>query len=203
MLELIPQNRTGGGARLTVSAYLADFSAHYPRVSGVFWKLERGQAFREPDVPSWAAAAKGDWADALRLIEPMRAEVVAEFASAPAMRRRRIRVAEAPVSAYLQWEMQVLKMRAELGEQVRVLDAALIQDWERERPLPEVVILGDAVMYEICYADDGSLAGAYRITAPEVIAACADELAGMFRQGEDLATYFDREIAPLPAPSRL
>lgn len=202
MLERIPQNRTGGGARLTVGSYLADFSAQYRLVSGVFWKLERRQVFREPDVPSWAAAVSGDWDRALRLIEPMRAEVTAEFASVPGMERRRIRVVETPVSAYLQWEMQVLKMRAEAGEQVKVLDAALVEGRELVCPLPELVILGDAVMYEICYSDDGSLAGAYRIAAPEVVAACADELAGLFGQGEDLGSYFAREIASLPAPSR-
>lgn len=157
--------------------------------------------FREPDVPSWAAAASGDWDSALRLIEPMRAEVAAEFASAPGMERRRIRVVETPVNAYLQWEMQVLRMRAEVGEQVRVLDAALVEGWEREGPLPELVVLGDAVMYEICYSDGGSLAGANRITAPDALAACTDELAGLFGQGEDLESYFEREIAPLPAPS--
>lgn len=35
---------------------------------------------------------------------------------------------------------------------------------------------------------------------PDVIAACRTELDRLFRAGEDFLSYYEREIAPLPAP---
>lgn len=159
MLEQLPELSRGGASHLDPADYLADFSVRYQDTSGIFWKLERRQEFREPDVPSWNAAAAGDWLRALQLIEPMRAEVAAEFSAVPGLQRRRIRIVERPVSPYLQWEMHVLRMRAEEGEIVRAVDAKHVRDREHRRPLPELVIIGGSVLYQILYTSNGTLAG--------------------------------------------
>ncbi|HEX2743601.1 MAG TPA: hypothetical protein VHN16_04275 [Streptosporangiaceae bacterium] len=187
--------------RLGRGEYLADFWDRYRNASGTFWKLERRQEFSEPGVPSWMAATEGDWQRALALIGQMRAGVAEEFAVVPGLRRCRVRVTERPVTPYLQWEMHVLRMRAGEGEEVRAVDAALVEDQEEDSPLPELAVIGSAV-YLILYTGDGELDGALRSTDPGLVAQAASQVAALFGKGEDIGSYFAREIAVLPAPSR-
>jgi hypothetical protein len=116
--------------------------------------------------------SEGDWDRSLRLVAEMRASAAREFRDGPGFEMRRLRVAEHPVTPYLQWEMQVLRVRAEAGEQIRVIAAGAVSHLEASRPLPELVVLGTQVLYEVLYDATGTLTGARRITAPEVVAAC-------------------------------
>ncbi|MFC7589333.1 DUF6879 family protein [Nonomuraea antimicrobica] len=111
-----------------------------------------------------------------------------------------MRIVEQPVTPYLQWEMHVLALRGATVEQVRVLDAGEVAELEVGRRLPELVLLGTAVMYEVTYDKTGTHSGARRIDDREVIAACRGELDKLFTGGEDFRAYYEREIVPLPAP---
>jgi hypothetical protein len=110
-----------------------------------------------------------------------------------------VRIVEHPVTPYLQWEMHALRLRAGAGEQIRVVPAEAVGHLEAGQPLPELVVLGGQVLYEVQY-DETTLSGARRIDDPGVIAACRQELSELFDKGEDVLAYFDREIAPLPPP---
>ncbi len=114
---------------------------------------------------------------------------------------RRVRIVEQPVSAYLQWELHSLKITDECGRPVRVLDASQVKDLERDQQLPELVVLGHLVLFEVCYDENWAGCGARRIDDPEVIRRAAGEIAQMWAKAEPLAGYFAREIAPLPIPS--
>lgn len=57
----------------------------------------------------------------------------------------------------------------ELGDQIRLIDAWTIADIEGSGPVPELVILGDSVMYELLYDDAGDAAGVYRFDDPRLI----------------------------------
>lgn len=186
--------------RLGPAEYLADFWDRYQNASGTFWKLERRQEFSEPDVPSWVAAVAGDWSRALALIEHMRAAVTEEFAAVPSLHRCRMRIVEWPVSPYLQWEMHVLRMRAGEGEEVRVIDADLVRDHEQDSLFPELAVISGAV-YQILYTSDGVLDGALRSRDPSFVALTETKAADLFREGEDIESFFSREIAAMPAPS--
>ncbi|PSK95978.1 hypothetical protein CLV63_113141 [Murinocardiopsis flavida] len=183
-------------------AYLADYWREYGQVNGVFWKLERGQTFREPGDASWEAFAAGDWGRALELnaADRVEAEAMAAKDRETGVETRRIRVVEKPVSPYLQWEMQFLRLLAEAGQTLRVLRVPDVVHLERHRPLPEIVILGDRVLYMVRYDTTGTACGAWRIDAPDVITECIAELADLFATGEPLLDFFHREIAPLPPP---
>lgn len=188
--------------RLNTEAYVADFGDHFTRIEDVFWKLERRQTFREIGDPGFDAFTRGDWEAAMRFEEHNRERVrryFQEIAEA-GFEFRRIRVVEAPVSPYLQWEMQAFRIRAEEGERIRTLDAEAVADRETRGTLPEIVILGTLVLYEILYDDTGTLQGARKITDREVIDACRTEMDLLWGKAEDLGTYFAREIAPLPPP---
>nr|WP_203983483.1 DUF6879 family protein [Sphaerisporangium rufum] len=71
---------------------------------------------------------------------------------------------------------------------------------EGEIELPEVVILGSLTMYEVLYDATGILDGARRIDDRRVLDGCRAQLAELYDKGEDLLSYFDREIATLPPP---
>ncbi len=107
---------------------------------------------------------------------------------------------EHPVTPYLQWEMQYFRLLAEAGEDLRVIDASDARYLEVDRQLPEVVILGEQVMFEVLYDADGTAYGARRISDPKVIAESAQEVAGLYADAKPLLDYYRRVIAPLPPP---
>ncbi|MFB7229897.1 DUF6879 family protein [Streptomyces fimicarius] len=195
--------RSGAGEFLQRPDYLADFSRVYESDICLLAKLERGQTFKEPGTPSWEAFASGDWAEALRLIEDDRESVAAYFrdTSQRGLTFRRLRVVEHPVTPYLQWEMNVLRLRSELGEEIRVLDAGTISDVERDAQVPEVVILGSSVMYAVIYDDELKGAGARRFTDPDQVRTTTQEFETLYAQGEEFSEFFEREIAPLEPPA--
>ncbi|MFI6734157.1 DUF6879 family protein [Nonomuraea sp. NPDC050451] len=182
------------GVLLSADGYLDDFWPNFRNIDDVFWKLQRIQRF-EAGEPSWLAMMDGDWERSLKLVDDTGAE-----GRGGAYPCRRIRIVEQPVTPYLQWEMHVLALRVEVAEQVRVLDAGEVSDLEIDRLLPELVVLGSSVMYEVTYDASGTHSGARRIDDPDVIAACRGELDKLFAAGEDFRAYYEREIVPMPAP---
>jgi hypothetical protein len=99
----------------------------------------------------------------------------------------------------VQWEFQVLRVRAECGELCRVLDAERIADLETHSPLPELVSLCGQTLYRTLYTD-GVPAGATRFTDPALISRYEQFAAHLYAYGEDLGVYFRRAIARLPPP---
>lgn len=184
------------GVLLSADEYLDDFWPNFRNIDEVFWKLERIQSFREAGQASWVAMMAGDWERSLKLIDDERGGAYERGSFV----RRRIRVVEEPITPYLQWEMHVLALRVADAEQVRVLDAGEVAELEVGRRLPELVVLGTSVMYEVTYDAAGTHSGARRIDDRDVIAACRGELDKLFSVGEDFRTYYEREIVPLPAP---
>ncbi|MFC5747969.1 DUF6879 family protein [Actinomadura rugatobispora] len=200
MLERI---RQVPGEVLDHAAYHKDYARQVEDLQGVIWKLERAQTFREPGDTSWEAFMSGDWDRALRLLEADRDAVRAEARdnAKQGLRIQRVRVVEQPVTPYLQWELNALRMLAEEGFGLRVLQASCVRTLESRSRLPEIVVLGRRVLYEVRYRDDWTPCGARRIEAPDVIQAAATEIARLYESGESLLTFFEREIAPLPSPA--
>jgi hypothetical protein len=191
------------GTKLDRRSYHGQMRVETEQLDGMVWKLERSQFFSEAaDDPAWQAFRSGDWSKSLDIFEDERESLTAEAAKYARQGSKfcRLRVVEYPVSAYVQWEMQSLKIIDETGMPVRVLAAGAVRDLERAHPLPEVVILGTRVLYEVCYDDRWAACGARRIDDPAVISQAAAEMAKLWRQAEPLPTYFEREIAPLPPP---
>lgn len=188
------------GTVFDLPGYLDDFWPRRYAMDGVLWKLERIQTFREPDDPSWIAMTEGDWERSLRLIQDMRDEIDEEFAETRDIEMRRIRVVEFPVSAYLQWESHVFELRVKAGERIRVVHPDTVAEFEREAPLPELVVLGSSAMYQVLYDERDTPCGSRRINDPNAVEACQRELSEIYRRGEDFSRFFEREIVPLPVP---
>jgi hypothetical protein len=191
------------GERLPLPGYRAEFSATQWSIGGQeSWKLERRQHFREPGFESWEAFARGDWERSLQLIEQER-DFLAEFSARAAglsIGLYRVRVVEQPIGPYLQWELHLLRVRAECGERIRVATEDLVRGLESPGFLPELVTLGRERLYHVLYDDSGSLTGAVRVTNPRVVARATDLTRSLYEQGEDLTGFFDRAVAPLPPP---
>ncbi|MEW9530277.1 DUF6879 family protein [Microbispora sp. NPDC049125] len=189
------------GESLALRDYQAEFDEVYRAAEGEVWKLERAQHFHEPDVPSWRAAHEGDWPLALDLIEETREPLTAMYRERAAFLR--LRVVEMPLTPYMRWEAHVFSVRAAAGEKIRVLTASAVADLERGAPLPELVIFGSDLMYQVCYDEIGAASGARRIRDTRVVAPCLTALASLYREAEDLLPFFEREVAPLPPPADL
>ncbi|MFD6305198.1 DUF6879 family protein [Streptomyces sp. NPDC060223] len=113
------------GTPLSRADYLARFREEYPR-SALVDKLESGQSFREPGYGPWEATQEGEWARALRLAESERPALARQYDDARdrGARLRRVRIVQLPPSDYVLWEMSILRLRAELGEEIRVISDA-------------------------------------------------------------------------------
>nr|WP_189162824.1 DUF6879 family protein [Sphaerisporangium melleum] len=162
--------------------------------------------FKEPASASWVAMAEGDWDKSLRLAEELRAgrhEHQREL-DRKGITQRRVRFVCDPPTPYLQWELHLLVIWAQLGEQIRVLPTAAASPRETQGTLPEVLVLGhdsaNPVMYDIQY-ENGVLAGARKFTEPDLIKICRHEIMTYWEQGEDLLRYFPQKIAHLPPPA--
>ncbi|MFE0422011.1 DUF6879 family protein [Streptomyces sp. NPDC058953] len=193
---------SGASDRLDRPTYHADLGRIYSSGVGFLNKLERGQHFQERSFPSWEAFAAGDWEGALALADERREDYAREIqrASQAGVRHRRLRVVEFPVTPYVQWEFHVLRARVEMGDDIKVLDARDIAHIERIRPVPEVVILDDVVMYEVVYEDDGNADGANRYTDSSLIRETNTGFDALYERGEGFLDFFDREIASLAPP---
>src|ERR1044072_4410287 len=140
-----PRLESTRGEALSLDAYRRDCRERQWMIDGQdSWKLERQQHFREPGFASWDAFARGDWDEALRLIEEER-DYLREFSQEVADHRitlYRVRVVEQPIAPYLQWELHLLRLRAECGEKIRVVSLEHLAELERSDQLPEMLTLG-------------------------------------------------------------
>ncbi|SOD60650.1 hypothetical protein SAMN06297387_102201 [Streptomyces zhaozhouensis] len=191
------------GTRLALDPYRADFAeidnAVRDRSS---WKFERLQHFEEQDDPSRDALTEGRWEDALRLLEAEHDDWLAAARREEERRApfHRVRVVEEPLTPYMQWESHALRVQAKAGKGIRVIGADRVREWEPAGPLPEVVVLGDLVLYEVLYTDAGVLDGCRRYTDPELIGRWTAFIQGLYEEGEDVVSYVDRYVAHLPSP---
>ncbi|MFE2297478.1 DUF6879 family protein [Streptomyces sp. NPDC059445] len=192
----------GVSERMDRPTYHADLGQIYTSGIGFLNKLERGQHFKERGFPSWEAFAGGDWERALSLADERREDYAQEISRASRLdvTHRRLRVVEFPVTPYVQWELSVLRVRVDLGDDIKVLDARDISNIERSRPVPEVVVLGDVVMYEVVYDEDGNAAGAKRYTDRSLIRETNAGFDALYERAEGFHDFFDREIVPLAPP---
>jgi hypothetical protein len=192
----------GASEHLDRSRYHADLGRVYSSGISFLNKLERGQHFQERGFPSWEAFADGDWERALSLAAERREDYAEELSQASRLgvRHRRLRVVEFPITPYVQWELFVLRLRVDLGDDIKILDARDISNIERDRPVPEVVILGDVTMYEVVYDEDGNAAGANRYTDRSLIRETNAGFDALYERGEGFHDFFDREIVTLDPP---
>ncbi|MEZ0072673.1 DUF6879 family protein [Planotetraspora sp. GP83] len=189
------------GTVLPLADYQAEFDEVYGGAEEEVWKLERAQHFHESDVASWRAAAEGDWPRSLALIEEMRGPLTEMYRGLP--RFLRLRVVELPLTPYLQWEAHVFAIRVSAGEAIRVLPASAVARLEQMTTLPELVIFGPDLMYQVCYDEVGAASGARRITDARVVTPCRAAVISLYGEAEDLLPFFDREVAPLRPPEHL
>lgn len=191
------------GERLSRADYKREFWQRDAEIrNGTAWKLERRQHFEEQGSASRDALRHGAWDEALRRIEERRDALLEE---AREDERRgysfyRVRVVERPLTPYIQWELHSLRQRALYGQRIRVVDAGAVADAERSDLLPEVVILDGRTLYNVLYSERGVSEGAVRFTEPALVGRWENYVRALYGAGEEMASFFDREVAHLPAP---
>jgi hypothetical protein len=194
---------TASGEELALEDYLEDYDQRFWRIEEHgFWKLERQQTFQEPGFGSWEAFVAGDWPEALRLIEAERAgfEEYFDRLAKQHITFRRVRVVQEPISPYLQWELHVLRLREQCGEQIRIIGADEIAAFESNGRLPELITLGSDTLYEISYSEQGIVEGAARFTDRETITTCRQFIERLYAEGQELGHYFQDAVAELDPP---
>ena len=202
MREMFEQSQ---GMKLDIPTYFAEFDEAFWRIgSQGFWKLECRQVYQETRSASWEAFRQGDWTGSLRLLREQRSEFEAYYGriSTSGFRHHRVRVVEEPVTPYLQWEMHLLQAKDQYGEGVSVLTTDRLAALGVTVPLPDVVVLGKEVAYEVHYTDQGQLDGATRHTARAAVDGARAFIRRLHGRGEPLASYFPRAIAGLRPPNR-
>ncbi|WP_017582924.1 DUF6879 family protein [Nocardiopsis valliformis] len=191
------------GDHLGLSEYDDDFGERFRALrNGDVWKLERQQVFHEPESESWMAFLQGRREESLRLMEADRPALRTLFEGLTQVGCgvRRVRAVEKPFSTYLLWELHSARIRAQCGEDIRVITPEALSAFEQENPVPEIVILGDEVTYRILYDAQGEAEGAVRYTDPAVLEQCRAEIAALHEQAEPVEEYFVREVGGVEAP---
>src|SRR2546430_9588369 len=96
------------GESLTLDAFDDDFEKRFAASGGHdSWKLERLQTFSQPGEARWEALARGDWGEAIRLIDERREslETFAQDIDLIGVVPHRVRIVEKPIVPYLQRKM--------------------------------------------------------------------------------------------------
>lgn len=188
------------GTELDRGAYHQDAAAIRadPSVRGDSWKLERSQFFEEKGDPAWEAFLNGDWEAVFAVFESEREDISRQVAryAAQDVTLRRVRITELPVSPYLRWEMVSHRVFVESGFEIGVLDAQQVEVFEHTAPLPELVVYGRQIVYQVRYDQRWRPAGAKRVDDPALAAGLSDQISRLFRRSEPFLAFFDREIAP-------
>ncbi|MGW6508908.1 DUF6879 family protein [Streptomyces niveus] len=205
MLDLnVPTLTPELGERLVSTEYKRDFRERDTAIhDGSSWKLERRQHFEEQNSRSRDALTRGEWLEALRLLGEDRDTVRANALEDESRRHtfHRVRVVEYPITPYVQWELHSLVQQDELGaNRVRIVTADQVTNAEKEQQLPEIVVLGSQTLYHVIYSDAGVPMGSIRFTDERHVNSWERYIRSLYEIGEDIAPYFAREIAPLPAP---
>ena len=186
------------GRRLAAKQYLADYRVRYENIRNTTsWKFERRQSFVEPGNDSWREFERGNWDESLARSKERRGQLLAYARedAARAIGMYRVRVVAEPMSSYLLWELNVLKVRAECGERIRVVNAELIADLERDGRLPEILTLGEETVYQVLYDDFGALEGAIRSTDRADVERWTAFIEDIYRKGEEIDSFFVRRVA--------
>ncbi|MGZ3143686.1 DUF6879 family protein [Lentzea chajnantorensis] len=193
------------GELLLGDAYLDDFDRRFWNSgrSG-FWKLERLQHFEEPGDDSWEAFHEGDWHRSLALLDERRPALRAHYAKIEnaGFVTSRVRIVEHPLTDYLRWELHLLRVRDQLGGPTRILLQQEVARFEEKSLLPELITLGDDVMYEILYEENGRLRGAVLYTGASPVLRCREFITRLYEKAEPISTYFAREVESLGPPLR-
>jgi hypothetical protein len=113
----------------------------------------------------------------------------------------RARIVALPLTPYLQWELNLLKIRDETGGPVRIIDVSEISDLEKQERLPEIYTMDCAVMYQAVYDDQGVLEHALKYTDEALVLQCKIFIEALYKRGEAISSFFEREVAYLP-PAR-
>ena len=188
------------GDELTLDEYLADFDERFWRPGNtVAWKLERRQTFRQPESPSWNAFAAGDWDRSLQLLEERRPKLRDYFdrVAAHGFSVHRVRVVTEPLSPYLIWELNSLLIRHQAGASVSIINADVLEEQERNGPLPEIFVIGPDTVYEVNYDAAGEAVGAIRCVDRRTANHWMALIDAMEYSGEPIDAYFDRAVAGL------
>lgn len=186
------------GDHLDLDPYLDDFDTRLSSLRNAdSWKIERQQDFHQPESSSWMAFREGRRDESLRILEGNRSSLKEEFdeLARSGCRIRRVRVVDKPFTTYLLWELHSLHLRAQCGEDIRVISPEPVAAFERNGQVPEVVTLGDEAAYKILYDSRGVLQGAVRFTDPAITSSCRSQIARLHEAGEDLKHYFPREVS--------
>lgn len=185
------------GDHLALDPYQDDFDARLSSLENAdVWKLERQQDFHQPESDSWLAFREGRRGESIRLLEKNRSSLREAFAelARSGCRLRRVRVVEKPLTTYLLWELHSLRVRAQCGEDVRVISPTPIARFESSGMLPELVTLGDEVTYRILYDTRGVLQAGVRFNDPSITARCRSRIAALHEDAEPLEGFFAREV---------
>lgn len=188
---------------LLADVYRADYEKHFWQQGNPgFWKLERKQFFREPRFHPWTAFSRGDWDLSMELLEAERPALQGYFdrISQSGFNFNRVRIVDRPIIPYLQWELHVLHVRMQCGEQIRIVNANDLQAWENNGTIPELITLGTDVMYQIDYGPDHTVKGAMKYPDCDLVAATQEFIDSLYSMGEDLDSFFEREIKDMNPP---
>lgn len=110
--------------------------------------------------------------------------------------RKEFRARDAAVHGKNSWKLERLQHFEEIGNASR--DAFRDGDiHEHQAHLPELVVLGGSVLYQVLYTDNGRPNGAVRYDDPVVVESWEYFISRLYESGEDVRAFFQRQSVDL------
>lgn len=182
------------GDILAEQEYLDDFWPRLWKIDGEdIWKLQRIQSFQEHGSESFDAFVRGNWSEALRLMEARRDSLIEYYQKIADLGCTiyRVRVVEPEIVPNLRWQLHSLRQRHELGERVRIVSKADVAEFETNSVLPEIVTLADSC-YQIHFDHRGEGDGGVRSDDPVQLKQWRTFIQNLNSIGEDIDSFMDR-----------
>ena len=172
-------------------------------VPGNSGSLSGGRSSPSLVMPSWEAFDRGDWDEAMRLLEERR-EDLKRLSRGERGRRDRapggsgsFPCPSPPISS---GSCTCSRSGTRPAARSASCETRAIADLEDQGPLPDIYTMDRHVMYQAVYDERGVLEYALRYTDQALVSRCRDFIAGLYGRGEPIGSFFEREIAHLPPP---
>jgi hypothetical protein len=94
----------------------------------------------------------------------------------------------------MRWELNLLRLRDELGGHTRIIDAAAVRRFEAALVLPELITLGDDVVYRLLYDENGLQEGADRYSGRDVVVECRKFIQALYADGEPIRQRYPSQV---------
>lgn len=189
---------------LSSSEFRERFLKEWHRSIARFLKVERRQEYAEPNDPSYQAFARGNFAEAHRLVAERIREQESFYrpARAKGVDLVRVRIVDDPLSSYLRdYELPSYVVSAQLGERIVVTRAGEVKQVLDRFRVPDFLLFDARCVLVNNYNEAGAPDGALLVDEPALVDEYRSVAERLVASAVELETFLADEGITVPPPN--